>query len=188
MSYERLVSEIKREFEDFEVIEKPSSLLMRFLAACLWLVTFGRSKGFLDEAVTTLGSRVYVPADWSRTPEAYRIGVLRHERVHMRQARAWGAITFSLLYLLAPLPLGLAWFRARFEWEAYEETMRATCDQYGELSIRQAEFREGIVQHFVGPQYGWMWPFRNTVESWYEDASRRILAERAESRPKGLLH
>ena len=64
--------------------------------------------------------------------------------------------------------MGLAYFRARFEWAAYAETIRATDEVFG----RQAAsgLREHIVNQFTGPSYGWMWPFRRRVERWYDRA------------------
>ena len=47
-----------------------------------------------------------------------RTVLLRHERVHLRQRRRYGFLPFAILYLIPLLPLGLAYFRARFEWEA----------------------------------------------------------------------
>jgi hypothetical protein len=188
MTYHRLVAEIETEFPGFQVVEKSESLLMRVISVAIWVLTFGQASDFMTGPVTTLGRTVYVPEDWNRKPENYRISTLRHERVHLRQSRAWGFVTFALLYLLAPLPFGLAWFRARFEWEAYEESMRADYELYGKLAIASRDYKEGIVRLFLGPEYGWMWPFRGKVEAWYDDALRRILSERDEVEPRRLLH
>jgi len=53
-----------------------------------------------------------------------------------------GDLTMALVYLLPVLPLFLAWGRARIEWEAYVETIRATDDSLLELTIevRQRQF------------------------------------------------
>jgi hypothetical protein len=87
----------------------------------------------------------------------------------------------TALYLFLPCPLGLAWFRARLEWEAYTETLRATLELRGEEAVRAPELRTRIVSQFTSAAYGWMWPFRTTVERWYDDALHEILAERAPS-------
>jgi hypothetical protein len=26
-----------------------------------------------------------------------------------------------------------------------------------------------VIEQFTGPSYGWMWPFRRSVERWYDD-------------------
>ena len=80
----------------------------------------------------------------------------------------------AFLYLVPFFPLGLAYGRARLEWEAYEETLRATAEHYGIVAVKSAALRDGIVTRFTGPDYGWMWPFRRSVERWYDDAVRRI--------------
>jgi hypothetical protein len=43
---------------------------------------------------------------------------------------------------------------------------------FGPHAPRMPAFRERIVRQFTGPSYGWMWPFRASVERWYD----RILA------------
>src|SRR5690606_30517173 len=96
--------------------------------------------------------------------------LLRHERVHLRQRRRYGTIGMGLLYLLPFFPLGLAYGRARIEWEAYRETLRATAELAGLARARDAALRERIITRFTGPDYGWMWPFRRTIERWYDAA------------------
>jgi hypothetical protein len=102
---------------------------------------------------------------------------MRHELVHLRQFRRYGLLGMALLYVLMPLPMGLAYFRARFEMEAYEETIRAAASVYGIAYVRAPSFRDYLVRQFVGPSYGWMWPFRRAVEAWYERAVAALDAE-----------
>ena len=104
------------------------------------------------------------------------MAVLRHERVHMRQRRKYTMPLFSFLYLFFPLPIGLAYFRAKFEWEAYEETMRAVYEYCGPDFLKREAFKENVISHFTTAQYAWMWPFRSTVEKWYDEAVRKILS------------
>jgi hypothetical protein len=81
----------------------------------------------------------------------------------------------ALLYLLLPLPLGLAWCRARFEMQGYAETIRASVEVYGAAHVQRPLFREHVVRQFLSGAYGWMWPFRRSVERWYD----RVAAEAA---------
>ena len=69
---------------------------------------------------------LYVPDRWEETDESTRLVTLCHERVHLRQRRRYGDIVMTFLYLVPFFPLGLAYGRARLEWEAYTETLRAT--------------------------------------------------------------
>jgi hypothetical protein len=102
--------------------------------------------------------------------------LLRHERVHLRQRRRYGGALMTFLYLVPFLPLGLAYGRARIEWEAYTETLRATAELRGPEALQSADLREQIVRRFTGPDYGWMWPFRSMVEGWYDRVVRELLS------------
>jgi hypothetical protein len=118
-----------------------------------------------------------VPDAWDQLGSADRVILLRHERVHLRQRRRYGFLGMALLYLLPFFPLGLAYGRARIEWEAYTETLRATAELLGLEAARDPGLRERIVSRFIGPAYGWMWPFRGQVERWYSAALEQIAAE-----------
>jgi hypothetical protein len=83
----------------------------------------------------------------------------------------------TFLYLLPFFPLGLAYGRARIEWEAYTETQRATAELLGRDALHSRALRERIVGRFTGPDYGWMWPFRKQVERWYDAAVAQIERE-----------
>ena len=74
----------------------------------------------------------------------------------------------AVLYIFLPLPMGLAYFRARLEQEAYAETIRAAAEVWGQDVVRGASYRAHIIEQFVGPSYGWMWPFRKALERWYD--------------------
>mgnify|MGYP003947482077 CR=1 FL=1 len=73
---------------------------------------------------TTIGRTVYVTADWDHHDADQRSVTLRHEAVHLRQFRRFTLPGMAVLYLLVPLPMGLAWFRAHFEKQAYAESMK----------------------------------------------------------------
>ncbi len=88
--------------------------------------------------------------------------------VHLRQFRRYTVVGMSLLYLLVPLPIGLAWFRARFEKQAYAETIRAAAEVWGKSYASGPGLRAHVIQQFVGSAYGWMWPFRAHMERWYD--------------------
>jgi len=147
----------------------------------LRLVTLGGQRHYMTRYHTVIGDTLYVPDGWPSMSDVDRVILLRHERVHLRQRRRWTLPGMALLYLLPLLPLGLAWGRARIEWEAYEETLRATAELRGMEAARNPELRREIVARFVGPDYGWMWPFPRAVERWYDAALERITADVAQS-------
>ena len=80
----------------------------------------------------------------------------------------------DFLYIFLPLPMGLAYGRARLEWEAYAETIRAAAEVYGKTYPAGQQFRAHVVEQFLGPSYGWMWPFRRSVERWYDRELARL--------------
>ncbi|RMH43340.1 MAG: hypothetical protein D6689_05305 [Deltaproteobacteria bacterium] len=166
--YRELVEDIRAEFPAFRIRPKHASRLQRALGAALAVATAGRMRTYMTHYQTTIGSTVYVTADWDRRAADARYVTLRHERVHLRQFARLGVPLMAVLYLLVPLPVGLAWFRAHFEREAYAETIRAAAEVYGVAAVRDPGFRRQILAQFTGPSYGWMWPFRRGLDRWYD--------------------
>jgi hypothetical protein len=166
--YDALVAALRAEFPRFRIVAKRDSGLHRAIHLALVALTAGRMRSYLDSYQTTIGSTVYVTDDWARWPAERRYVTLRHEAVHLRQFRRWTLPGMALLYLLVPLPAGLAWCRARFEQAAYAETIRAAAEVWGAGHPRRTEFRAHVVAQFLGPSYGWMWPFRASIERWYD--------------------
>jgi hypothetical protein len=80
----------------------------------------------------------------------------------------------ALLYVLVPLPVGVAWFRAQFEKAAYAESIRAAAEVWGADYPRRAEYRRHVIRQFTGASYGWMWPFRGGLERWYDQVLASI--------------
>lgn len=163
-----LLAELRAEFPRFRVVYKRESRLSKLIHWGLIVVTLGGQRRFLNGYYTVIGDTLYVPDSWDTLSEVDRAILLRHERVHLRQRRRYGALGMALIYLLPFFPLGLAYGRARLEWEAYEETLRATAELAGLDAARDPALRARIVGRFLGPDYGWMWPFRSTIERWYD--------------------
>ena len=160
-----LLEEIRVEFPGFRLVRKEDSRFQRLIAAALRLIG---QRAYLDRYVTTIGRTVYVNQGWEFRTAADRYVTLRHERIHLRQFRRWGLIPMSLAYLLLPLPVGLAWCRARLEWEAYAESLRAMRETYGEAHVRDPATRAYVIEQFTGPAYGWMWPFPRQIQAWLD--------------------
>lgn len=164
---EALIAEIEREFPRFRLLMKRDSPSQRWLDRGLRVLTLGGQSGYLDQYHTTIGYSVYLADRWDEMDDAERYILLRHERIHLRQFRRYTRPGMAFLYLFVFFPLGLAWFRARFEQEAYAETLAATAEIFGPDAL-DAEMKEYVVEQFVGPAYAWMWPFRGAVERWYD--------------------
>ncbi|HRI71746.1 MAG TPA: hypothetical protein PK156_46255 [Polyangium sp.] len=172
---------------DFASRKKPIRVVMksaywhqRAAGKALFLITFGGQRTYLSSYITTLGHTIYVPDDFDSWDPRRALEILRHEAVHVAQFERYGWIGMILLYGVLPLPMGLSWFRARLEWEAYEETFWATAEVEGIAAARSPELRAQIVRRFTGPDYAWMWPFPRMVERWIDE----VLAE-IEKTPDG---
>jgi hypothetical protein len=168
---------MSQEFPRFRIIEKRLDFLSQAIDYFLKFVTLGGQREYLTRYHTVLGYTLYVPLAWSSTRDLERVIVLRHERVHLRQRRRYGWPLMAFLYLVPWLPLGLAYGRARLEWEAYRETLRAILELKGADALRSRELREQIVGRFTGSAYGWMWPFRSQVNGWYDRALAELLED-----------
>ena len=166
--YDALVAALRAEFPRFRIVRKDRSPLHKLIHHALRAITFGRMTSYLDSFQTTIGSTVYVTPDWDAWDADHRYVTLRHEAIHLRQFRTYTVPGMALLYVLLPLPLGLAWFRARFEWAAYAESIRAAADVWGPAYPRRTAYRQYIIGQFTGASYGWMWPFRGQLERWYD--------------------
>ena len=173
VEYDELLASMHSEFPGFCILPKAGSGFQKLIHRALVVITFGQMRSYLTSYHTTLGQRIYVCEGWEDKSLADRYILLAHERVHIRQFQRFTWPGMAILYLVVPLPMGLAYFRARFEKEAYAETIRAAGAIYGAEHVRAPAFREHIIRQFTGPSYGWMWPFRNSMERWYE----RILVE-----------
>jgi hypothetical protein len=166
--YAGLITALRAEFPRFRIVRKDRSALHRAIHYALLVLTFGRMRTYLDSYQTTIGATVYVTADWDDRDADHRYVTLRHEAVHLRQFRSFTLPGMAVLYLLVPLPMGLAWFRAWFEKQAYAESIRAAAEVWGPAYPRGAAYRAHILAQFVGASYGWMWPFRAGLERWYD--------------------
>lgn len=166
--YDELVAALREEFPGFAIVRKDHSRLHRAIDRVLRVVTLGRMRDYLGSYQTTIGKYVYVTPDWDDWPADRRYVTLRHEAVHLRQFRKLTLPVMALLYVFVPLPMGLAYFRARFEMEAYAESIRAAAEVWGRDVAASADYRGHIVEQFLGASYGWMWPFRRAVERWYD--------------------
>ena len=174
---ERMLEEIRQEFPAFRIVAKRDDRLSHLIHWALVLVTFGGQRSYLSHYHTVLGFTLYTPETWESTSDLDRVIVLRHERVHLRQRRRYGFLLMAFLYLIPFFPIGLAYGRARLEWEAYAETLRATADLKGLAAAEDESLRKALIARFTGSAYGWMWPFPAAVSRWYDE----VIAELAPS-------
>jgi hypothetical protein len=163
---ERYLDELRRAHPRLRILYKEHDAFSRAVDRALRVLTLGGQSAYMTRYVTTIGARIYLPSSWDARDDDDKYVTLRHEAVHLRQFERIGLVGMSLLYLLPILPLGLALGRARLEWEAYAETLRATAEVHGKDAARSPALHAHIVAQFTGPAYGWMWPFPSTIHRW----------------------
>jgi hypothetical protein len=159
---------------------KASSKCQRAIGALLRVITFGGMSTYVSAYHTVMGGTLWVSEGWSNMSDLERYVLLRHERIHLVQARRWGIVPMGLAYLLLPLPLGFAYARARIEWEAYLETLHALVEVRG-LEVARSQ-KAWLRARFVGPDYGWMFPFASRFDGWFDDAIAALEREVSEER------
>lgn len=172
-----LLAEMAARPRPVRVVAKSAHWHQRAAATALRVLTFGGQRTYLSDYVTTLGHTIYVPDGFDAWAPAHALEVLRHELVHVRQFERLGWWVMILVYGFLPLPAGLAWGRARLEWEAYRETLRAVAEYEGLAAARAPSLHRHIVTRFTGPDYGWMWPFPRAVQGWIDAALDEIERE-----------
>ena len=160
-------AQITAEFPSFKIVNKSDSTLMK-LISCFMVASF------MSNFVTTIWNTVYVPSNWATYSVAEQCSLLRHESIHMRQAKSLTFPLFGFLYLCVFFPIGLSYFRAKFEMEAYAETL-ASYKDYGE-SYSDPATQAWLTTQFVGPNYGWMWPFKSAIISWFNATVAKLNA------------
>jgi hypothetical protein len=168
------LDELRGRFPRLRVVDKRDDGFSRLLDLLVRIVTFGGNSAYMTRYVTTLGQSIYLPTGWSERSDLERVVVLRHEAVHLEQFRRYGKLGMAALYLFPVFPIGLALGRARLEWEAYAETFRATAELLGLEAAEDPGLREHVLTQFVGPAYGYMWPFRRQVARWIDAELERI--------------
>lgn len=179
---EALLQEMAAMTPPVRVVPKEGLWHQRFIDGFLRAVTLGGQDRYLTDYVTTLGRTILVPSGWGSVPAHRRYEVLRHELVHVRQFERWGWLGMALVYGLLPLPAGLAWGRARLEWEAYAETLRVTAELEGIEAARDPKLHAEIIRRFTGPDYAWMWPFPRAVQGWIDAHVAALAGESTKAR------
>ena len=144
-AYEALLAEMKREFPRFRIVEKEGDRLSRAIDVALRVITLGKQSAYMTRYHTVIGDTLYVPSGYRDTDLTSRMITLRHERVHLRQRRRFTLPGMALIYFVPLLPLGLAYGRARIEWEAYTETLRATAELCGLEAARSPALRLSLI-------------------------------------------
>lgn len=143
--------------------------LWKAIDIILRIITFGKANRFLKDFTTTIGNIIAFQENWDESKAgAVDYITLRHELKHVDQYKrlgfgnVWlGLVFFGIAYLFLPLPTCFAWFRYKFEREAYRESFRAA----RELGLKVK--LTAYVDALTGPDYFWTWILRKQVSRWF---------------------
>lgn len=174
--YEAMLRRIRTEFPKFKVVNRDDTWL-RHPFRLLRKVT----KSDYFNFVTTIGQTVYVGPGWKDRPDISKYKVLRHELVHLRQFRvfpfgaSWRYLNLTLFAFFYLFVLPAFWtYRARFEREAYAQTLLVQYELEGAISDRDmGENTKRMVRIFTGPAYFWM-ARKKATYTWAMELQRKI--------------
>lgn len=173
----------------------------KFLGLTRWaLKHLLRQKKNYSRSTTTVGRTMYVPDSFWEWPPKARYVLLRHELVHLRQFRCWplpflkktpfwvfNAFLFGLAYLML-LPIKFT-MRARFEKEAYTQTMLAwyelgVFDPSNQLQV--ATWVADMERVFSTGSYFYM-ARKGSSEGFVRSTARGILSGAITGRPEDII-
>ncbi len=164
-----LCATLARELPGFRIGYKDESAVQRAIGALVRPF----NDQYMTHYTTVMFGAVWFPSEaWRREvgPRAL-YEILRHEAVHLRDARRyWGWFHVSYV-LLFPAVFTM---RAHWEWRAYVETLRVNAELDGAIPDSLLRF---IEDRFIGPDYLFMFPFRGFIRARLEKARAEILAE-----------
>jgi hypothetical protein len=175
------MDDVKKRFNDLEqhlfikyaaqVVTKSTkwTTLWRVIDVVYRILTLNKVKKASTRYVTTLGPYIFYPAEWQHSTLTVRDYVtLRHEAIHLEQYNSlckmniWlGSLLFTFLYFFMFFPIGLAYFRYRYERQAYVTTFLVG-QRFGIIYNPEA-----FVTALTGSAYLWAWPFKKSVRAYF---------------------
>jgi hypothetical protein len=200
---ERFVTATQIMAPGFKVVRKKDSKLMRFTS---WLVYLW-CPDFMDNYATTIGNIVYLPDSVLKYPNNIStITLLAHELRHVTDKQNYGAFIYALMYLFPQIlavfalgALGAIWGSNHWLWFLTSLLFLAPLPAPGRMYIERrgytmnlavnywlyAEHRNwvqnptivGVVGHFTGPDYYFMWPWKSKVLAMFEKEFQRIYSD-----------
>jgi hypothetical protein len=176
--FELLRRQTAAEFPRFNIRQRRKS----WLRPIFWMLEKVTGRVY-SSFTTTIGSTMYVGDNWDQKSTNSKYSTLRHEKKHIEQLHRWplgrwawpvNHVLFSICYLLV---LPVLWtFRARFEREAYTETLLVQYELSGRISDeRMEENAAWLAKIFGGSAYLFMWRRRRAYE-WAMETQRKINA------------
>jgi hypothetical protein len=182
----RVCEELKQEFPDLVMAHKRTVWWEWVRYVFILIFTSGGNRRYLSGFTSTSKNRIDFSDIHHEQLQSEMIGnhdriyrLLMHERVHLRQFSKYGSILMALAYLHPPF-IGLAYGRAMIEKPAYLVSLQCMWEEDPlavtghKLLTMGSTYKDWWVSQFTSSAYGWMWPFKKTVEGWYDDELFRL--------------
>lgn len=112
---------------------------------------------------TTIGKTIYYP-DHIKNPYVYT-DVIEHEKVHLEQYKKYGTFGFLFLYAFVFFPVLGAYFRWKFEREAYLVQMKLS-PVYKSSNKENIAFLINEIVDTLWFRYGFVWP-KPLMRKWF---------------------
>ncbi len=154
---------LKDEFPDLRVYEeKPWWLKVIFHAPLV-----KKLKWF--NYTQTIGMNIWKANNWDSYTDYSKLSTLRHEREHLLQFKKYTLLGMAFLYLFVFFPIGLAYFRAKFEREGMVASLHAKIEYYGSSQIVKDRSRDKYLKTLTSSAYLYAFPFKKVVLKWFEE-------------------
>ena len=160
----------------YTIVQKSDSWFMKAIGTFLKVISFGTNTAFMTDFVTTINHTVYVPTAYATWSAQDQNTIIEHEKVHMAQADKYSFPLFAFLYVCCFFPIGLAYFRMKFEQEAYATSLKCYYAYKGAAWLQDPRIKAAFVSYFTGPAYLWTWPFSKSIEAWYAATVQGIIS------------
>lgn len=194
MTLDSLAEKAKKYFPNLTIDYKDQSNFMKIIGKLLFF-----NKSFPTSYTTTIGSTIYFPnKTFVKIRPISSSIILLHELVHLHDAKKFGNLLFSFLYLspqiltllcvplffinwkialvfllfAAPIP---SYFRMYFERRAYLASLYVVYKLSKKLDFNSAleTHKNYFLRQFKGVYYYFMWPF-NTLDKDFNNAIIKI--------------
>jgi len=121
-------------------------------------------KNFMTYYWTTINNTIYYPTTVNDPESLWNQPTVEHELVHVVQQKKYSLPLFLLLYCFFPIPIFGAYFRWKFEREAYLEDIKANMDPV--CHKMDWEILSSGAADTLWDGYFWCWP-RNLMYKWF---------------------
>lgn len=122
-----------------------------------------------EDYTQTIGMNIYLSDQWDGISATSQLSTLRHERQHLLQFKKYGFFLMAILYLFVFFPIGLAYFRAKFEREGFFESMKTRVEFRGSDEEIRRQCFDMYNEAFLSSKYLWAWPFKTTIVNWFNE-------------------